>query len=61
MVASLDYFIKKKKRVIKNILFMTKWSRLAEISGPVFERLKQNGGQNKMADHSKTVFVLSGF
>jgi hypothetical protein len=52
MVASLDRFIK--KRVKTNILFMTKQSRLAKISGPVFEWLKQNGGQNKMADHSKT-------
>jgi hypothetical protein len=34
-VASLDSFIK--KRVVNNILFMTKRSRLAEISGPVFE------------------------
>jgi hypothetical protein len=42
MVASLDRFIK--KRVIKNILFMKKRSRLAEEKSPV--RLSiQNGGQ----------------
>jgi hypothetical protein len=35
MVTNLDRFIK--KRVIKNTLFMTKRSRLAEIFGPVFE------------------------
>ncbi len=41
MVARLDRF--KKKRVMKKIFLMPKRSRLAEIFGPDFEWLKQNG------------------